>query len=182
MASGLFQAAGPGGLARSSSGMTNLARVSPTSSSSLYRLGSLAALSPAFLGISAPAAPRRSVTCWLFMRSHSEQRQSTQLHIDSALLTSSQQLAYAGKPSFTSAQPASMHTFTLPGKVCVCDVDASQSSFDEGLHDHICLESPSGWPPMFQASSRNKLEFVFALPAGLLKTLMTTCLWGVWPS
>ena len=57
---GLFQAAGPGGLARSSSGVANLARVSPTSSSSLYRLGSLAALSPAFLGISAPAAPRRS--------------------------------------------------------------------------------------------------------------------------
>lgn len=57
---GPFQAAGPGGLARSSSGVANLARVSPTSSSSLYRLGSLAALSPAFLGISAPAAPRRS--------------------------------------------------------------------------------------------------------------------------
>ena len=56
---GPYQVAGAGGLARSSSGMRNLARVSPTSSSSLYRLGYLAALSPSFLGINAPPAPRR---------------------------------------------------------------------------------------------------------------------------
>ena len=53
---GPFEVAGPGGLARATSGMRNLG---DTGSSSLYRLGSLAALSPEFLGISAPAAPRR---------------------------------------------------------------------------------------------------------------------------
>ncbi|KAL3162410.1 hypothetical protein ABBQ32_010081 [Trebouxia sp. C0010 RCD-2024] len=57
---GPFQLAGAGGLARSSSGMRPLGRVAPTSSSSLYRLGSLAALSPSFLGISAAPAPRRA--------------------------------------------------------------------------------------------------------------------------
>lgn len=53
---GPYEVAGPGGLARATSGMRNLG---DTGSSSLYRLGSLAALSPGFLGISAPAAPRR---------------------------------------------------------------------------------------------------------------------------
>ncbi len=53
---GRYEVAGPGGLARATSGMRNLG---DTGSSSLYRLGSLAALSPGFLGISAPAAPRR---------------------------------------------------------------------------------------------------------------------------
>ncbi|KAL0047060.1 hypothetical protein WJX82_005420 [Trebouxia sp. C0006] len=54
---GPYEVAGPGGLARATSGMRNLG---DTGSSSLYRLGSLAALSPGFLGISAPAAPRRA--------------------------------------------------------------------------------------------------------------------------
>ncbi|KAL0039208.1 hypothetical protein WJX77_011442 [Trebouxia sp. C0004] len=54
---GPYEMAGPGGLARATSGMRHLG---DTGSSSLYRLGSLAALSPGFLGISAPAAPRRA--------------------------------------------------------------------------------------------------------------------------
>jgi len=57
---GPYEVAGPGGLARATSGMRNLG---DTGSSSLYRLGSLAALSPGFLGISAPAAPRRYCSC-----------------------------------------------------------------------------------------------------------------------
>ncbi|KAL0029268.1 hypothetical protein WJX79_006326 [Trebouxia sp. C0005] len=54
---GPYEVAGPGGLARATSGMRNLG---DTGSSSLYRLGSLAALSPEFLGISAPVPPRRA--------------------------------------------------------------------------------------------------------------------------
>ena len=53
---GLFGASESIGLARGRSGMSSLGR--PSQDPSLYRLGSLSVLSPAFLGISVPEARR----------------------------------------------------------------------------------------------------------------------------